>query len=162
MGLDMYLRARKGFYKFYGEKDVKALAALNRNKLFQLPGAGGNIGGPKEAVHAIEVEAMYWRKANHIHLWFVQNVQNGEDDCDTYDVTVEQLTTLCDLCKEVLADHDKAPKLLTTQAGFFFGSTDYDEGYFQDCEETCKTLSAILANPPEALNRWDFTYHSSW
>ena len=33
----------------------------------------------------------YWRKANHIHRWFVLNVQNNEDDCKEHDVTLEQL-----------------------------------------------------------------------
>lgn len=164
MGLDMYLRARKSFYKFYGDNDVEALRVLNENPLFVLPGAGGNLGGPKEATFAVEVEAMYWRKANHIHLWFVQNVQGGNDDCGTYDVSVEQITALRNLCKRVMDDHSLAPTLLTTQSGFSFsfGSTDYDDGYFQDCEETYNTLSAILKNPEKDLSRWGFTYHSLW
>ena len=43
-----------------------------------------------------------WRKANHIHKWFVDNVQNGEDDCGTYEVTKEQLEELLDVCNKVL------------------------------------------------------------
>ena len=27
-------------------------------------------------------EVMYWRKANYIHNWFVENIQNGSDDCN--------------------------------------------------------------------------------
>lgn len=44
----------------------------------------------------------YWRKTNHIHNWFVQNVQNGEDDCDTYIVSREKLIELRDACQQVL------------------------------------------------------------
>lgn len=44
-----------------------------------------------------------WRKANHIHQWFVENVQDGNDDCGMYEVTKEQLEELLDICKEVLA-----------------------------------------------------------
>jgi len=44
-----------------------------------------------------------WRKANHIHNWFVENVQEGVDDCGTYEVTKEQLEELLDICKRVLA-----------------------------------------------------------
>ena len=44
-----------------------------------------------------------WRKANHIHKWFVDNVQGGEDDCDMYEVTEEQLVELLETCKKVLA-----------------------------------------------------------
>lgn len=46
-------------------------------------------------------EVGYWRKANAIHNWFVENVQNGEDDCWSYAVTKEQIEELLELCKEV-------------------------------------------------------------
>ena len=29
----------------------------------------------------------YWRKANQIHKWFVDNVQGGIDDCRPYPVS---------------------------------------------------------------------------
>lgn len=44
----------------------------------------------------------YWRKANHIHNWFVQNVQNGNDNCESYEVTKEQLEELKNICEKVL------------------------------------------------------------
>ena len=49
-------------------------------------------------------EVGYWRKANQIHNWFVKNVQDGIDDCGTYEVTEEQLVDLLDTCKEVKAN----------------------------------------------------------
>lgn len=45
----------------------------------------------------------YWRKANAIHRWFVENVQDGNDDCGEYEVTKEKLEELKDTCLEVLA-----------------------------------------------------------
>ena len=48
-------------------------------------------------------EIGYWRKANHIHNWFVENVQEGVDDCEYHDeVTKETLEELRDICKKVL------------------------------------------------------------
>ena len=45
----------------------------------------------------------YWRKANHIHKWFVENVQDGIDDCEYHnEVTKETLEELRDVCKKVL------------------------------------------------------------
>ena len=44
----------------------------------------------------------YWRKANQIHNWFVNNVQGGEDDCGTYIVSKEQLEELLDICKTII------------------------------------------------------------
>ena len=45
----------------------------------------------------------YWRKANHIHKWFVDNVQNGEDDCGTYEVARWQAEMLKDTCRKVIS-----------------------------------------------------------
>lgn len=44
----------------------------------------------------------YWRKANQIHSWFVENVQKGVDDCGEYYVDHDKLQELVDLCKTVL------------------------------------------------------------
>jgi hypothetical protein len=54
-------------------------------------------------LYRIFQECGYWRKANAIHNWFVQNVQNGVDDCDIYLVTREQLEQLKEACEMVLA-----------------------------------------------------------
>lgn len=55
-------------------------------------------------------ECHYWRKANAIHNFFVENVQDGEDDCGTYYVSklvIEDLAERCDLVLQLL---DKSPK----------------------------------------------------
>lgn len=49
----------------------------------------------------IEESVGYWRKANQIHNWFVQNVQKGIDDCGSYDVSKEQLKELLKICKRI-------------------------------------------------------------
>jgi hypothetical protein len=43
-----------------------------------------------------------WRKANAIHGWFVDNVQEGKDDQAEYKVSREQLEKLRSTVKEVL------------------------------------------------------------
>lgn len=51
----------------------------------------------------IKEEVGYWRKANHIHKWFVENIQNGVDDCNYHrEVREEDLLELLDVCKKVL------------------------------------------------------------
>lgn len=47
-------------------------------------------------------EIMYWRKANAVHKWFVDNVQGGEDDCGYYLVTKEQLEQLKEICGKIV------------------------------------------------------------
>lgn len=50
---------------------------------------------------SIVEQAAYWRKANQIHNWFVENVQDGTDDCDRYEVTKKQLEELLKICMKV-------------------------------------------------------------
>lgn len=48
----------------------------------------------------------YWRKANAIHKWFVENVQDGEDNCEEYDVSLEKLRDLLETCMKVIKAAD--------------------------------------------------------
>jgi cysteine desulfurase len=50
----------------------------------------------------VSIVAVYWRKANQIHAWFVQNVQEGVDECERHWVPREKLVELRDLCLDVL------------------------------------------------------------
>jgi hypothetical protein len=52
--------------------------------------------------YAAEVVIGYWRKANHIHAWFVEHVQGGKDECQPFAVTREQLLALREICMKVL------------------------------------------------------------
>jgi hypothetical protein len=53
----------------------------------------------KEYGHnALSEHVGYWRKANQIHKWFVDNVQDYEDDCGYYEVDREQLEQLLHIC----------------------------------------------------------------
>lgn len=102
----------------------------------------------------------YWRKANAIHRWFVENVQNGMDDCGTYIVEKEQLEELLSICKAVAAGTVKPQVMLPTQAGFFFGDTKYNEYYMEDVEHTIDILTQVLAETD--WNTQSVCYHSSW
>ena len=52
-------------------------------------------------------EIGYWRKANAIHNWFVEHVQNGIDDCKYHnEVTKEILEELLDTCMTVLKNSE--------------------------------------------------------
>jgi len=145
MGLDMYLDAK--YYVWYTEKEkikVEGVIDLKSDKLKYLV-----------------QEVAYWRKANHIHKWFVDNVQDGVDDCGKYTVTRNQLNDLLQLCKDIIkSDKEKYIKspLLPTQSGFFFGGTEYDDWYFKSIEMTIEYLTEALKLPDD----WSFEYSSSW
>ena len=149
MGLDKYLDKRTyvKYWEHNGDDNYEVKVTKKDEPT--------NI-DPKKVKYIIE-EAGYWRKANQIHRWFVQNVQGGEDDCGDYYVERNQLQELLDLCKIVQADHSKAEELLPSASGFFFGGTDYDEWYYNDIENTISVLEDALED-----KNGEYYYTSSW
>jgi hypothetical protein len=82
---------------------------------------------------------MYYRKVNFLYAFFAEALT--DEQCV---VTKHDVETIISHCKEVLADHSLAEKLLPTQAGFFFGSTDYNEWYFKDVEYVLEQFTKYL------------------
>ena len=105
-------------------------------------------------------EVGYWRKANAIHKWFVDNIQDGNDDCGDYEVSKEQLEELLRVCKLVKENHSYAEEYLPTCSGFFFGDTEYDEYYFHKVDSTIDILQKVLQATD--FNRQMIMYSSSW
>jgi hypothetical protein len=91
MGLDMYLDAKTNFWAH--EKEGKIIGKIR--KIFP------EIYEKTEMV-SISFNVGYWRKANHIHGWFVENIQEGNDDCREYYVDRDSLMKLKKLCEEVI------------------------------------------------------------
>lgn len=158
MGLDMYLERHVHISNYDFSPEDKELAAA---VLAALKVANPDV--YKNSSITVKLCAGYWRKANAIHRWFVQNVQDGADNCQPFYVSEENLEALRDECKAVLADRDDAASLLPTQSGFFFGSTDYDEYYFQDLERTVEICEAAL-DPTNMIagEHNNFYYRASW
>lgn len=46
-------------------------------------------------------EIGYWRKANAVHQWFVENCQNGVDDCGSYQVDKSDIEDLLEICNTI-------------------------------------------------------------
>jgi hypothetical protein len=155
MGLDMYLMAEK---HISGYSFTEPTEREQYKTVIDTMGATeiANMDSPSAD---ITVTALYWRKQNAIHNWFVENVQDGSDDCKKYYVSREGLKVLRDICVQVVQSKDKAEELLPTTEGFFFGGTEYDEYYFEGIKETASRLTILLNKTPED---WAFYYQSSW
>jgi len=121
--------------------------------------------GKKHVIfRSIWEEIGYWRKANHIHKWFVDHVQGGEDNCEKYEVTKSNLLDLKAVCEEVLSlkgkDEGRIEEILPTTSGFFFGGTEYDEYYFSDVEAPIKIINDVLETTD--FEKELVAYQSSW
>ena len=151
MGLDMYLVAKRHVSQYIPEDQ-----AVSTELMRHFPELAAD-----QSVQEVTVRVGYWRKANHIHKWFVDNVQDGEDNCASYYVGREALDELRRRCQQVLDFRHLAVDNLPTAEGFFFGTTDYDEYYFRSVEQTVKIIDAALLLL-DADKSWDIEYSSSW
>jgi hypothetical protein len=148
MGLDMYLTAEK-YISEWSDKDLSE--KLNK---ISIPGKTGRI-------NFVRTEAIYWRKANAIHKWFVDHCQGGVDECQETYIELEQLEALRFACTQVIQNPEKyAEELLPPCAGFFFGSTEMDSYYMEDLIATREALDRIL-NDKES-RKWNYYYRASW
>ena len=169
MGLDMYLEIRKSEYcsKYHQDKGSDLALEYPKDITEFIP----NLTDLRIS-RQTNYEVGYWRKANHIHNWFMQNCarrdeyDNPIDDCSPIEITVDKLEKLLDTCKKVLADHSLAETLLPTQSGFFFGSTTYDEYYFGEIERTIEIIEPVLKFAKHKLEiedyDWEVYYQASW
>lgn len=154
MGLDMYLSKRTYVKRWDHQKPERQHEVIvNRG------------GKPREDIDSSRIsevieEVMYWRKANHIHKWFVDNVQDGVDDCKEHWVSEEKLQELLNLCEKVL--RSKNSDLLPPSDGFFFGGTEIDDYYYIEIADTIKTLTHELYLVRKNKSSGDFYYQSSW
>jgi len=161
MGLDMYLKAHSHFFIWSESKgpEKEQCAAILENAGLSAIVNKSHLGCD------VSVTVAYWRKANAIHGWFVDHVQDGKDECKETYVTREQLQTLHDLAVETLKRYDAedrygAAELLKPREGFFFGSTEVDDYFRANLVDTIRQLAPLLDE--DLHRRFTFTYRSSW
>jgi len=161
MGLDQYLSANEYISRWDYSPDYDR----SENELFSqiVSQFGVDVDPSGFAGLTIDFPMGYWRKANQIHHWFVQELADGEDDCRKMFVTRENLEELLSLCLQVLAvrytpqGESVAKDLLPPSAGFFFGTYEIDEYYYSDLENTVETIDRCLKS------KFDyFEYQASW
>ena len=156
MGLDMYLY-REAYVQNWNHnpKKYKVSVKFNENKHpFINP----------DKVCYIREEVGYWRKANAIHNWIVQHCADGVDECQDIHVEEQLLIELRDTCQKVLDDNSLADELLPTSSGFFFGSTQYDEWYFNGLKHTIDIINGALVEGelPQGVYTPSYIYKASW
>lgn len=159
MGLDSYLTKKTYIGAEFAHRKVTGEINIKVD--------GKPVAIDFNSVSEISERVAYWRKANHIHDWFVRNCQDGVDDCREVNVSREQLKELYMACKKILAARNNkktvkklVQKLLPPAEGFFFGGTEIDEYYFQDIEYTMDVIfKAVIMSAEEDS---DFYYRASW
>lgn len=174
MGLDMYLKKHFVYEPFSMTEGRIPLETSLSIKRTDTQAVLFDITTPD--VTGFVIDNVYWRKANMIHQWFVDNVQEGIDDCRLYELEETSLEKLLDIIDRLLdvkatkSDvfaNDLAKELLPNTEGFFFGSQEYDDWYWEELEDTQIKLKRLL-EPIDRKSQEKFycytylTYQSSW
>ena len=160
MGLDMYLEVRK-FVPAYDYKVVDGDYQREYNPEYKsmLNKAGLDVITSDESVGlSVSSTAIYWRKVNSIHNWFIQNCADGVDECQPIRVSRKRLELLLETVEETIKS--KNAELLPPASGFFFGSTDVDDWYWKDLQFTKRELKTVLKKSEG--DSVDFIYQASW
>lgn len=130
MGLDMYLDVSTYVQKpqEWQKPEARAEYEVQWKKLLPLLPAE-----PSEEAFGVKLSytVAYWRKANAIHQWFVDNVQDGEDNCQRSWVSIDKLNELLSVCHEVIKNseliegHVSNGQTFTSETGWV---NNYEEG----------------------------------
>ena len=162
MGLDQYLTAKKYVSKWDYSNDYKD-KAISQEFQDLLPMDTPDITKYGQfAGITIEYPVGYWRKANAVHNFFVQEVGEDVDDCREMFVHRDVLVELRSRCSDVLKADDMEEMAkevgLETVSGFFFGDTEYGDWYKEDLKLTIEICDFVLALPEE----YSLHYQASW
>ena len=106
-------------------------------------------------------EIGYFRKVNFLVKYFKDlgfDVENQTPFC----ISKEDAEVLLSRCNQVLKDHSKASELLPTMDGFFFGSIEYNEYYFNDVKEVRDYIKNTLLPEFEKLGSEEEIFFETW
>lgn len=106
-------------------------------------------------------EIGYFRKVNFLVKYFKDlgfDVENQTPFC----ISKEDAEVLLSRCNQVLKDHSKASELLPTMDGFFFGSIEYNEYYFNDVKEVRDYIKNTLLPEFEELGSEEEIFFETW
>ena len=168
MGLDMYLYVEKYVSRKDYQRDDKGDVVSYDTQAFTdivtALGAQSIIDPDSWTGITVRVPVGYWRKANAIHSYIVRNHANGVDECQDIGLSRNDLMHLRNFCQLAVDGYEQngstvfAEDHLPPQSGFFFGSTEMDEWYFNDLKSTIHIIERCLEDED---NDW-FIYRASW
>lgn len=108
-----------------------------------------------------ESQLGYFRKVNFLVAYFADLGFDVENQTPLR-ITKEDAQVLLERCKQVLKDHSKAEELLPTMSGFFFGSTEYDDYYFDDVEAVASFVEVELLPAFDTLDSDEEITFETW
>ena len=107
-------------------------------------------------------EIGYFRKVNFLIPFFEERTGEEIENCELVYITEEDIEELIRRCKEVLDNHEEANILLPTTTGFFYGSDEYDEYYFDNVQEVLDYCQNNLFPMFDELSNEEYIAFKIW
>lgn len=102
----------------------------------------------------------YFRKFNALHKYIVDNFADGNDDCKPVWLGKGYCEQILEVLKSVTEEN--AAEVLPTGSGCFFGSTEYDDWYFEDVKDAIELFEHIVSLLSTEHCIWEIYYEASW
>jgi hypothetical protein len=99
------------------------------------------------------------RKENHLQRAIEQMKGQSAVNCGYLFLNRLDIALLVRSLRMVHDNHDLASAVLPTQSGFFYGSTEYDEWYFDDIKRELEDFEQILRDWDESAA---YAYWAWW
>ena len=131
MGLDMYLHKKVYQYRNPDGTLTSDTSALAFDDF-----------GRSNGTYVV-TQAAYWRKANQIHRWFVDNVCEGNDDCKPYYCGKDKVKELVGVCRKVLEVLDGAVLDVDKEKAGYYGDGEDPHSIKFDISNLEKAYSSI-------------------
>ncbi|HAW6888699.1 TPA: hypothetical protein JKF33_004524 [Escherichia coli] len=98
-------------------------------------------------------QVAYFRKFNALVGWMERNVGEVEN-CELLELTMNDICLLKAHLMHI--NESNCEEYLPTREGFFFGSQEYDEGYWHDVGELKELVEDLIRNHDFHNNRLTF------
>ena len=110
-----------------------------------------------DLAHYFVQESAYFRKVNFLYKYYSEIMK--DESCIVSKQDIEELIKTCENVLSHIGNVDYAIENLPTTGGFFFGSTEYNNYYWEDvndCLNQMKKLHKAMGNEDFAL--WSFSW----
>lgn len=150
MGLDMYLEAKLHLPP-YNTELAPVRHAIGQAIGYTPPTEKPDNDATLMEITGVTVRVGYWRKFDPLHQWFVNNVQEGHDDCRPAYIPPDVLAALEDQLDQVSDDPESASEHFVIEGDEPMSESEIDY-----------TLKIVVQAKKLQERGWDIYYRASW
>lgn len=91
----------------------------------------------------------YGRKINFLQNRISEIIEHEVNNITFYEISLDDVKQIIEDCQFIKEHPDSAEDMLPTVEGFFFGSTEYGDLYFEDIDYLLESLPVFIKGSDE-------------